>query len=56
MTLKDFINQAMDIATEALRAGNHTAYRQCMEIIANAIYEDLQAKEDARIQEDIINA
>lgn len=39
MTRKEFINKAMDIATEALRKDNHEAYQKCMEIIADAIYE-----------------
>ena len=39
MTLKEFINKAMDLATEALKADNHEVYRRCMEIIADAIYE-----------------
>lgn len=39
MTIKDFINRAMDIAQIALRNGDHEAYRRCMEIIADAIYE-----------------
>ena len=39
MTLKEFINKAMDIATEALKEGNHEAYRKCIEVIADAIYE-----------------
>ena len=44
MTIKAFINQAMDIATEALRRDDHEAYRRCIEIIANAIAEDLEGR------------
>lgn len=39
MTIKEFINQAMEIAKTALNNGDHEAYRRCMEIIADAIYE-----------------
>ena len=39
MTRKEFINEAMDIAKIALEQNNHEAYRRCMEIIADAIYE-----------------
>lgn len=45
MTIKEFINQAMDIAMEALRRDDHEAYRQCIEIIADAIYRDLEGRE-----------
>ena len=45
MTIKDFINQAVDLAMEALRRDDHEAYRKCIAIIADAIYEDLEAKE-----------
>lgn len=41
MTLKDFINQAMDIATVLLKKGDHEGYRRCMEIIADAIYQEV---------------
>lgn len=49
MTIKDFINQAMDIAMEALRRNDHEAYRRCIAIIADAIYEDLETKETLEI-------
>lgn len=39
MTIKEFINKAMDIATVLLERGDHEGYRRCMEIIADAIYE-----------------
>ena len=45
MTIKEFINQAMDIAMEALRRDDHEAYRKCIEIIADAIYRDLEGRE-----------
>ena len=45
MTIKEFINQAMDIAMEALRREDHEAYRKCIEIIADAIYRDLEGRE-----------
>jgi len=43
MTLKDFINEAMDLAQILLNRGDHNGYRQCMEMIADAIYETLEA-------------
>ena len=46
MTIKEFINKAMDIAMEALRREDHEAYRKCIEIIADAIAEDLEAREE----------
>lgn len=49
MTIKEFINQAMDIAMEALRREDHEAYRKCIAIIADAIYEDLEAKDTLEI-------
>ena len=39
MTLKEFINKALDIAEELHRQGNHEGYQKAMEIIAGAIYE-----------------
>ena len=39
MTIKEFINQAMDMATILLNRGDHEGYRRCMEIIADSIYE-----------------
>lgn len=37
MTLTDFINQAMDIATILLRKGDHDGYQKIMAMIANEI-------------------
>ena len=45
MTIKDFINQAMDLAMEALRRDDHETYRKCIAIIADAIYRDLEGRE-----------
>lgn len=42
MTLKDFINEAMDLAQILLNRGDHNGYRQCMELIADTIYETLE--------------
>ena len=39
MTIQEFINKAMDLATILLNRGDHDGYRRCMEIIADAIYE-----------------
>ena len=39
MTIKEFINEAMTLATKALKAGDHEKYQKCIAIIADAIYE-----------------
>lgn len=39
MTIKEFISEAMEIATKCLKAGDHEKYQQCIAIIADAIYE-----------------
>ena len=43
MTLKQFINEAMDMAQILLNRGDHEGYRRCMEIIADAIAETVYA-------------
>lgn len=37
MTLKEFINKAMDMATILLNKGNHEGYQKIMAIIADEI-------------------
>lgn len=37
MTIKDFINKAMDYATILLNRGDHEGYQKVMEIIADEI-------------------
>lgn len=44
MTRKEFINEAMDLATIALNRGDHEAYRKCIEIIADEIYRMHEAE------------
>ena len=39
MTLKDFINEATEIAKELQARGEHEKYQKVMNIIAGAIYE-----------------
>ena len=39
MTLKQFINEAMDIAQQFLKNGDHENYSKCIAIIADALYE-----------------
>lgn len=39
MTIKEFINRAMDVAQVLLKKGDHEGYQRCMAIIADAIYE-----------------
>ena len=39
MTLKEFINQALDYAEQFLRNGDHENYSKCIAIIADAMYE-----------------
>lgn len=39
MTLKDAINQVLDISEIALRKGDHENYRRCIELIADMMYE-----------------
>ena len=38
-TTKDYINELIDLSKIALNKGNHEAYRKCMELIADIIYE-----------------
>ena len=38
-TAKQLINEVLDIAEIAQKKGNHEAYRKCMELIADIIYE-----------------
>ena len=47
MTLKDFINNTMDMATIFLNRGDHENYRKCVEIIADAIYTTQFETEEA---------
>ena len=37
MTIKEFINQAMDIAATLLKKGDHEGYQKIMAIIADEI-------------------
>ena len=46
MTRTEFINKAMDIATIALKRGDHEAYRKCIEIIADEIYRMHEVEEE----------
>lgn len=39
MTIQEFINEVMTMATIFLRRGDHENYRYCIELIADAIYE-----------------
>ncbi len=39
MTIKEFINKAMDIATILLNNGDHEGYSKVMAIIADEIYK-----------------
>lgn len=39
MTLKQFINEAMDIAQVLLNKGDHDGYSKVIAVIADAIYE-----------------
>jgi hypothetical protein len=60
MTLKDFINEAMEYARIALNRGDHEGFRHCMEIIADAIFEAYETAEEAHevaeAHEEIIEA
>lgn len=38
-TAKDLINEILDLSEIALKKGDHTNYRKCMELIADIIYE-----------------
>ena len=38
-TAKQMINEVLDLAEIAKRKGNHEAYRKCMELIADIIYQ-----------------
>ena len=38
-TAKDLINEILDLSEIALKKGNHEAYRKCMELIADIIYD-----------------
>lgn len=44
MTLKDKINEVMDLATIFLKRDDHENYRKCVELIADMIYENLEAE------------
>ena len=39
MTLKEFINKAMDIATILKKRGDHEGYQKVMTMIADEIYK-----------------
>lgn len=39
MTLKDLVNQVLDLSEIALRKGDHENYRKCIELIADMMYE-----------------
>lgn len=41
MTIKEFINRAMEMAQVLLNRGDHEGYQRCMMIIADAIAETL---------------
>jgi len=57
MTLEQFIITATAIATEALKNGDRYAYRKCMELIADTIYETLETQyEIAEPQNEITEA
>lgn len=43
MTLKQFINEAMDMAQVLLAKGDHIGYSKVMAVIADAIYEAQEA-------------
>lgn len=40
MTLVDFVNKVMDLATICLNKEDHDGYRMCMELIADTIYNE----------------
>ena len=42
MTLKDKINEVMDLATIFLNRNDHENYRKCVELIADMVYENLE--------------
>ena len=44
-TLKDFINEVLDISEEFLRRGDHENYQKCIKLIADAVYENLEQAE-----------
>ena len=44
MTLKDKINEVMDLAQIFLNRGDHENYRRCAELIADMVYETLEAE------------
>ena len=57
MTLEQFIIKATAVATEALKNGDRYAYRKCMELIADTIYETLETQyEIAEPQNEITEA
>ena len=39
MTIKEFVNKAMDIATILLNKGDHEGYQKVMTMIADEIYK-----------------
>ena len=42
MTLKDKINEVMDLAQTFLNRDDHDNYRKCVELIADMIYTTLE--------------
>ena len=38
-TLKDYVNEILDISEEFIRRGDHENYRKCIELIADIMYE-----------------
>lgn len=44
MTLKDKINEVMDLAKIFLNRNDHENYRKCVELIADMVYTTLEAE------------
>lgn len=47
MTLKDKINEVMDLATIFLNRDDHENYRKCVELIADMIYTSLESENES---------
>ena len=46
MTLKEKIEQVLDLSEIALRNDNHIAYQKCMELIADMLRDSITEQEE----------
>lgn len=49
MTLKEFVNQVLDISEIFLAKGDHENYRRCIELIADAMYEKYETMQEITV-------